>query len=77
MIFSFTAQLARSFATCEADFSNSAEQQALCQEEPNASLGVKEVEYAGHVFSSTGVAIDQGEIQVVLDWPMPKNLRAL
>ena len=40
-------------------------------------LGVSEVKYLGHVVSVEGVAIDQEKIQAILDWPVPRNLRAL
>jgi len=33
--------------------------------------------HLGHIVSSAGVAIYQRKVQVVLDWPVPKNLKAL
>jgi len=38
---------------------------------------VKVVEYLGHIVSSFGIRVDPGKMQVVVDWPAPKNLRAL
>ena len=34
------------------------------------------VEYLGHIVSS-GVAVDQEKIQSKMDWPLPRNLKAL
>ena len=36
-----------------------------------------EVNYLGHVVSAASVAVEQEKVQAVLDWPVPKNLRAL
>jgi len=33
--------------------------------------------YLGHVASADGVAVDPDKIRVVLDWPIPKTLKAL
>ena len=40
-------------------------------------FGVGEVKYLGHVVSAVGVSVDQDKIQAVLDWPLPRTLRAL
>ena len=34
-------------------------------------IGMKEVSYLGHVFSSSGMAPDSKKIQVVQEWPVP------
>jgi len=43
----------------------------------NYKFDISEVEYLGHIVSSSGVAVDQGKIQAVVDWPVPRNLKAL
>ena len=40
-------------------------------------FGVTEVAYLGHVVSNQGVAVDKSKIQAILDWPIPKTLKAL
>jgi len=40
-------------------------------------FGVAEVIYLGHVVSAAGIDVDQGKIQPVLGWSVPKNLKAL
>lgn len=40
-------------------------------------FGQKYVGYLGHVISGNGVAVDQDKIQAVLDWPIPKTVKAL
>ena len=41
------------------------------------SFGVSEVEYLGHIVSHDGVHADPKKIQVMKDWPHPKNDRIL
>jgi hypothetical protein len=40
-------------------------------------FGVTSVEYLGHVISHEGVRADPSKLQVMLDWPTPKNVTAL
>ena len=35
------------------------------------------VEYRGYVVSKEGVAVDPSKIQAILDWPIPKTIKAL
>ena len=37
-------------------------------------IGMKEVSYLGHVFSSSGMAPDPKKIQVVQEWPVPTDV---
>ena len=38
-------------------------------------LGVKEVEYLGHIVSHEGVKVDPNKIKSMMDWPIPKTLK--
>ena len=40
-------------------------------------FGVSEVAYLGHVVSAKGVAVDMNKIQAIIEWPVPKTLKAL
>ena len=40
-------------------------------------FGVTEVHYLGHIVSSEGVGVDEEKIQAIVEWPMPRNLKAL
>ncbi|KAL4351193.1 hypothetical protein GQ457_06G016870 [Hibiscus cannabinus] len=40
-------------------------------------FGQQQVEYLGHVISSTGVATDPSKIEAMANWPLPKSLKAL
>ena len=35
------------------------------------------IEYLGHIISEEGVFIDPSKVQAMLDWPLPKTLKAL
>ncbi|WVZ25959.1 hypothetical protein V8G54_004503 [Vigna mungo] len=41
------------------------------------SFGLLEVDYLGHVFSGSNVAMDMSKVQTVLDWPHPENIKQL
>jgi len=49
----------------------------LFAKKSKCQFGVTEVAYLGHVVSAQGVAVDQNKIQAVIDWPVPKTLKAL
>ena len=38
-------------------------------------LGVKEVEYLGHIVSHEGVNVDPNKIKAMMDWSIPKTLK--
>ena len=40
-------------------------------------IGLSQVSYLGHVFSANGVAPDNNKVQVVQDWPTPKDVVTL
>jgi hypothetical protein len=44
---------------------------------PNVSLGVKEVDYLGHIVSHEGVKVNPNKIKAMMDWPIPKTLKNL
>ncbi|WVZ16214.1 hypothetical protein V8G54_009196 [Vigna mungo] len=41
------------------------------------SIGQQSIQYLGHVVSSTGVCPDPSKIKVVIDWPIPSNLKSI
>ncbi|WVZ82924.1 hypothetical protein U9M48_030129 [Paspalum notatum var. saurae] len=41
------------------------------------SFAQPSVAYLGHVISAQGVAMDAGKVQVVVEWPAPRSVRAL
>lgn len=41
------------------------------------SFGLKQPEYLGHIISGEGVTIDPKKIEVMMMWPVPKDLKAL
>jgi hypothetical protein len=38
---------------------------------------VNAVAYLGHVISADGITMDEQKVQVVLDWPLPRSVRAV
>lgn len=41
------------------------------------SFAQQEIEYLGHTISGSGVSTEAAKVQVVEQWPVPKNLREL
>nr|CAB3453399.1 unnamed protein product [Digitaria exilis] len=41
------------------------------------AFGVTSISYLGHTISDTGVAMDPGKVQAVLDWPTPRSARVV
>lgn len=41
------------------------------------SFGKSELEYLGHIISSSGVAVDPAKVDAMLTWPIPKDLKGL
>jgi hypothetical protein len=41
------------------------------------TFGCAEVEYLGHIITAQGVCPDPGKIRAMVDWPLPKNIKAL
>jgi hypothetical protein len=41
------------------------------------AFGTRSVAYLGHVISEAGVAMDKQKVQAVLEWPMPRSVRAV
>jgi hypothetical protein len=46
-------------------------------EKSKCSFATTSVTYLGHVVSASGVAMDTGKVQAVLDWPIPRSVRTL
>jgi hypothetical protein len=40
-------------------------------------FGLEEVQYLGHIISQKGVAMDPEKIEAMMNWPSPKNTKAL
>jgi hypothetical protein len=49
----------------------------ICAKPSTCFLGVKEVEYLGHIVYHEGVKVDPNKIKAMMDWPIPKNLNNL
>lgn len=41
------------------------------------TFGQTQLEYLGHIISGEGVAADPKKIAIMMEWPIPKNLKAL
>jgi hypothetical protein len=52
-------------------------QNQLLAKMSNCRFGCPEIEYLGHIVSAQGVCADPGKIQAMVDWPLPKTLKAL
>ncbi|XP_031257652.1 uncharacterized protein LOC116115659 [Pistacia vera] len=53
------------------------EEHHLVANKKKCFFGQRELEYLGHVISACGVAVDPSKIDSVLQWPSPKDIRAL
>jgi hypothetical protein len=40
-------------------------------------FGLEEGQYLGHIISQKGVAMDPEKIEAMMNWPSPKNTKAL
>ncbi|KAJ7960249.1 Ty3/gypsy retrotransposon protein [Quillaja saponaria] len=49
----------------------------LFVKENKCSFGAKEVEYLGHIITEDGVAADPKKIEGMIEWPVPKTVKAL
>ncbi|XP_057780007.1 uncharacterized protein LOC130998610 [Salvia miltiorrhiza] len=72
----FSKSMAQHLLDLEKVFQVMAEQQ-LFAKASKCSFGTSHVEYLGHIISDKGVAADPQKIQAMVDWPKPKNLKAL
>ena len=52
-------------------------QHQLYVHKKKCEFGTKEVAYLGHIISAKGVAVDLSKIQAMINWPIPKSLKAL
>jgi hypothetical protein len=52
-------------------------EQQLYAKPSKCFLGVKEVEYLGHIVSHEGVMVDPNKINAMMDWTIPKTLKNL
>lgn len=53
------------------------EKHKLYAKRSKCAFGVNQVEYLGHIISGEGVKIDPEKIKSMVEWPQPKNLKAL
>ncbi|XP_042950090.1 uncharacterized protein LOC122282205 [Carya illinoinensis] len=52
-------------------------QHQLFAKKSKCCFGCKEVAYLGHVISATGVKADPDKLKAMVEWPLPKSLKAL
>lgn len=53
------------------------EKHLLYTKRSKCAFGVKQVEYLGHIIFGVGVKTDTGKVKSMVEWPKPKNLKAL
>jgi hypothetical protein len=49
----------------------------LFAKHPKCRFACNEVDYLDHIVSEHGVRADQGKIQAMIDWPLPKTIKSL
>lgn len=52
-------------------------QQQLYANYKKCEFGCLEVAYLGHLISQRGVVVDPSKVQSMIDWPVPKSIKAL
>lgn len=52
-------------------------QNKLYVKKSKCEFGSQQIEYLGHVISNQGVAADYNKIKAMVEWPIPKNIKAL
>jgi hypothetical protein len=52
-------------------------QNQLFAKSSKCKFGCEEAEYLGHIVTAEGVSADPGKIAAMVDWPLPKNIKAL
>ncbi|KAK7286582.1 hypothetical protein RJT34_21675 [Clitoria ternatea] len=53
------------------------QEQSLFANQKKCSFGQTEVAYLGHIITKNGVSMDPKKIEAILQWPRPKNVKAL
>lgn len=53
------------------------QQQKLYANMEKCSFGVQSIQYLGYIIDTEGVHVDPVKIQIIRDWPSPKNLTEL
>jgi hypothetical protein len=51
--------------------------QQLFMKKSKCAFGCSDIAYLSHVISTTGVAMDDQKVRVVVDWPVPRSVRAV
>lgn len=49
----------------------------LLLKKPKCCFGYNKIHYLGHVITREGVQMDRGKVQAILDWPVPRSVKAL
>lgn len=52
-------------------------QNELYANRKKCEFGQKQVAYLGHIISAKGVAMDMSNVQSMLEWPYPQNIKEL
>jgi hypothetical protein len=52
-------------------------QHQLFVKKEKCQFGMQVIKYLGHIISKNGVAVDPEKIFAMVDWPLPKNPRAM
>lgn len=53
------------------------QQHQLFVKQSKCAFGQTQIEYLGHVVSKEGVSADPSKLQAIVDWPVPKSVKAL
>lgn len=53
------------------------EENQLYVKKSKCAFGVNQIDYLGHIISREGVATDPSKVAAMVNWPVPKNIKAL
>lgn len=52
-------------------------EQEMYANKKKSSFGQQEIEYLGHLISGEGVSADPKQVEDMIKWPIPKDLKGL